>query len=110
MDELQYLLGKVAEESMEIGHIALKAQAFGIQFPNPVTGEVNLHKLQDELNDLDGVVEMLRQCLEKRGIQMRPLHDAKAIQAKIAKVRYFAQFAIADGNLTMSAANESVFQ
>lgn len=63
MTNVQYLLGKLAEEAGELAQIAIKAQQFGLEetkcgqdddFPT------NAARISAELNDVLGVVKMLQ--------------------------------------------------
>ena len=108
MNEEQYILGRLAEECAEVGHIALKAQAFGIEFPNPIDGVVNLDKLVEELNDLNGTVDLLRELLAKRRLVMGDTSDPDATIRKQDKIRRFAKYAVQQGTLTLSPKGEGV--
>lgn len=64
MTNLQYLLSRLSEECIEVAHAALKASQFGLDSQDPRTGETIQEKLESELNDLEGVLALLRQETE----------------------------------------------
>lgn len=57
MNRLQYLLGKLAEESSEISQISLKTSYFGMDAV--YESETNVQLIHNELNDLNGIIRML---------------------------------------------------
>lgn len=59
MNRLQYLLIKLAEESSEVGQIALKTAQFGLHEVYSENGKSNIQRIHDELNDLFGIIKML---------------------------------------------------
>ena len=60
MDIISFLLGKLAEEASELAHAALKAQTFGLYATHPDTNESNIDQITRELNDVMGVIELLK--------------------------------------------------
>ena len=60
MNRQEYLLGKMAEESTEVGKEALKAQQFGLDSYHPDDPATsNRDRIAAELNDLLAVALML---------------------------------------------------
>lgn len=85
LDRLQYLLGKLAEEGVEIAHISLKTQQFGLDSDNDglleLTNREHIHK---ELNDLFAIVKMLNdEC------QLDYDPNEAMIKKKMTKVNFF---------------------
>lgn len=60
MNKQQYLLIKLAEEASEIAQAALKAAQFGMNSYHPETEISNTTQLFTELDDLHGVINLLR--------------------------------------------------
>lgn len=84
MNNLQYLLIKLAEESAEIAKIALKTSQFGIH--SQINGDAvnNFQMTHNELNDLLAIVEMLNtEC------NFGYIPNEEAIAKKKAKVAYY---------------------
>lgn len=57
MNRLQYLLTKLAEELIEAGKEALKAQQFGLD--NQYHGETNRERINKELMNVEAIKKML---------------------------------------------------
>lgn len=87
MNVEQYLLMKLAEEATEIAHIAMKAMQFGLQEIYPEIGTTNGDRLNGELVDLHGVLEMLQ---EGAFIVYDPCPHA--IEDKKRKVRKYLKY------------------
>lgn len=84
MNQEQYLLVKLAEESSEISQIALKTTQFGLDsFYEPIF-RTNQERINDELNDLTAVVELLN---EHYGLSFT--QDRTAIENKKLKMKKF---------------------
>jgi NTP pyrophosphatase (non-canonical NTP hydrolase) len=84
MNRLQYLLTKLAEEASEVAQIALKTQQFGLEEICPNLPYTNKERIYQELDDLNGVLEML--ALE---FDFQYIVNRKAIMAKIGKVNKY---------------------
>jgi hypothetical protein len=65
MNKIQYLLGKVAEECIEVAQRALKAQQFGLEEREQITSLNNWERMEQELNDLDAVIKLLEEEYQK---------------------------------------------
>ena len=57
------ILGKTLEEINELGKELARCLIQGPQETNPTTGEVNLEALDDELNDVEVLIYLVRQHL-----------------------------------------------
>ncbi len=98
MNNAQYLLVKLAEEASELSQIALKAAQFGPYEKYEKAGKDNVGRIQDEFNDVLGVVEKLSmEC----GIQINK--DKEAILAKMNKINHYRKYSVDcgchDGNI-----------
>lgn len=86
MTNEEYLLGKLAEEASEIVKEAIKAQQFGLSkvFGGQDEPLSNREKLNNEFNDLLGVIRLLNlecSCAFE--------HDEQKIEARIEKIDYW---------------------
>ena len=82
MSEIQHIMGCLSEECGEVVQQVSKINRFGLDCYNP-KGDVNKTNeqlLNDEFNDILGVIEML----QERGINIQP--DRDKIEAKKQKV------------------------
>lgn len=87
MNREQYLLVKLAEESAEVGQIALKTAQFGLRERDPARTLDNLQRLHAELNDLLAVVNLLNlEC----GLAFEA--DVAAMEAKSAKISKYYKY------------------
>lgn len=98
MNALEFLLTHVQEECGEITQAAAKILRFGLDSRDPRTGEINVDKFVKELNDLQGIIELLKQLPVLEGLP--GLHDPEAVQNKIKKVLRYARDSQALGILT----------
>lgn len=87
MTEKEYLLTCLIEECAEVQQRATKALRFGLREIQPEQELTNQHRLVDELDDLEGVLDMLRM---KGVVPMRP--DGLAVRAKIEKIEKFMRY------------------
>lgn len=83
---------EVAEIAFELGRIAMKfskdlhkALRFGFTDTDPVSGKTKIEMLTDEINDLQGCIELLQDS----GIELPSLFNRIAIDAKKAKVKRY---------------------
>lgn len=98
MTEIEYLMVTMMEECAEIQQNVSKILRFGPGDRYPADAPMdNIQKLQIEMADLIGTVEML----EERGLKIRTMDMAmvKAIKAKKQKVLGFMVYARARGTL-----------
>lgn len=91
MDLKQFLLTKLAEEAMEVAHIALKCQQFGIEDIKPGQIYTNESRLDGEFNDFMAIVAMLKTL--KVDIKVKETH----VTYKAEKVRRYLQISIDKG-------------
>jgi hypothetical protein len=89
MNHLQFYLTKLAEESSEIGQIALKTSQFGPDSVAPGQYLNNFEHCHYELNDLAAVVEVLN---ENFGFNYTP--NRESIEAKKVKMRKFLEISM----------------
>ena len=86
MNVEQYYYLKLAEESLEVAHAAIKTLLFGIQTKNPFTQVDNQTLLHQELNDVQAVVEELN-C--NMGFNYQPCQES--IEKKKAKMLHYLE-------------------
>lgn len=95
MSKEQYLLMKLAEESIEVAHRALKAMQFGLEekqpgFPN------NKQRLQGELIDFIARLEALKNA----GIDLSGINDAdERVAQKLESSKYYEDISRSLGKL-----------
>lgn len=96
--------GEVAEAALILVNAALDVQKalckmmrFGENDINPSLQLQTPQVLVNELNDLQGVIEMLQEL----GVDLTGLGDRAAIDAKKAKVRRYMQRAVEQGALVL---------
>ena len=61
MNNQQFLLLKLAEEAIEIAHMAHKCIQFGMEEHHPSLDKSNKERLEKEYNDLQAIVDMLEE-------------------------------------------------
>ena len=89
MNQLQYLLTKLAEEAAEVAQIALKTSQFGPDEKMPGQLLTNFERIHLELNDLLAVVD----CLNKfHSFGFDP--DPVAMFNKQLKIGKYRQYSI----------------
>lgn len=103
MNWQQYLLGKVAEEAVEVAKEALKNQSFGMY--SMYKGEPAWQQLYNELIDLMSVTMMVADPEPVGLIPFAPVNQAIAnrLGEKSDKVCYYAMFVYEVGNLTLTS-------
>lgn len=85
MTREQLLLGKLAEEGVEVAQIALKAQQFGMNEVRAGQSLTNAQRVHQELDDLMAQIEMLNdECA------LGYVPNRERIEAKKKKVNLFA--------------------
>lgn len=93
MTEIQYLLGKLAEEASELAQIALKTQQFGLNEQCPGLEFTNLQRIEQEFNDVLGVIKMIYLLIDKDGLADGNIYENKElIIAKISKVNKYMEY------------------
>jgi len=95
MDNIQFLLTKLAEECNEVAQQALKSQQFGLEEIYQPIGKSNAERLFEELNDLWAIVNMLN---AKTNLNFYP--DEDMIQAKMKKVKKYYEYSRSLGNVS----------
>ncbi len=98
ISELQHLMAKLASEASELSHAVLKGIEFGIDHPYP-DGKTILQKIEEEYNDVLGVVKMLNEL----GFLINARDDL--IKAKVTKVTDYMGVAQAHGVLVADTVN-----
>lgn len=98
MTNEQYLLGKLAEEAAELAQIAIKAQQFGLEKvfggESNTAGQTNLERIEDEFNDVVGIIMMLNDVTD---IEIDA--NIEKVEAKIEKVKKWRQHAVELGKV-----------
>jgi hypothetical protein len=87
MNRAQFLLTKLAEESAEVVHIALKTQQFGFNEVCPDQSYTNAQRVHQEIDDLFAIVEMLN---EECGFGYR--QSRTRITEKKKKVQKYSEY------------------
>ena len=97
MNTTEHLITILGEEGAEIAQDCSKCNRFGLQDINFLTpgGPTNVQRLVDELNDLEGVKELLVQ----NGILPADWRSEKKIELKKRKVLDMMQYARDHGSL-----------
>jgi hypothetical protein len=93
MNTTEYLLSCLIEECAEVIQRATKAQRFGLSEIQPDQELDNQQRLEAEVSDLMGTLELLRE----EGIGL--IGPSEAIQAKMSKVRKFMDYSRQQGAL-----------
>lgn len=97
MNNTQYLLGKLAEEALEVSHRAMKAQQFGLGETQKGQEKNNGERLLEELHDLAAIVQMLstEDIIHYVRDEVKQAH-------KIEKVQRYRAYSIALGEVESS--------
>ena len=93
MTELEHIFACLSEECGEVIQEVSKIHRFGVNDNHPKVGIPNEERLSNEMNDLMGVVEMLKE----RGIKIE-LSATKMLEKK-AKVEKYMEYARGKGTL-----------
>lgn len=94
MNRLQYLLGKLAEESAEIAQMAQKTSQFGLDEVCPGLTASNAERLHREIDDMLTIVDMLN---IEFGFNYCP--DMDHVAAKKVKVEKYYEYAKSLGTI-----------
>lgn len=94
MNVTEHLLTCLAEEGGELTQAATKSLRFGLQDIGPGLEQTNKERLEAEIADLLGVVELLQQYRIIGAI------SENAIAQKRVKVRTYMDYAVKVGTLT----------
>lgn len=94
MNVEQHYYLKLAEESLEVAHAAIKTILFGIRTKNPFTQVDNQTLLHQELNDVQAVVEELNNSLD---FNYQP--SKESIEKKKAKMLHYLGVSSNEGQL-----------
>jgi hypothetical protein len=95
MSPLEHVLACLAEECSEVIHATTKAMRFGWDDGHPNGSTNNAQDMVREINDLLGVIEVLKQM----PLPLEGLGDPEQIAAKQAKVLRLMAYAEARGAL-----------
>lgn len=98
MNRIQLLLGKLAEEALEVGQIALKAQQFGLREVCPGQLLSNKQRVHVELDHLMAQIEMLN---DECDFGYNP--DRERMQAKKVAVNKYAKLSASLGQVSWPA-------
>jgi len=93
-DKLDHLLFCLGEECGEVQQVVGKAGRFGIYDINPITNEVNIDLMRNEIHDILSIWRMLckSQCIDSS-------IDENKINKKIERVEHYMKYAIERGEL-----------
>lgn len=94
MTRAQLLLGKLAEESVEVAQIALKTQQFGMNEIRAGQSLTNAQRIHLELDDMMAQIEMLN---DECALGYFP--NRERIEAKKNKVNQFADLSATLGQV-----------
>lgn len=93
MTEIQYLLGKLAEEASELAQIALKTQQFGLNEQCPGLEFTNLQRIEQEYNDVLAIVDLINERIDADDLsEHRVNFDYEQSLNKIAKVDKYRKY------------------
>ena len=90
----EHLLLKASEECIEVSKEISKAIIFGLDDAHPYDAKTNKEKIQDELADLLGVVEML---IYKGILDKKEIFNEEKIQEKQKKVLKWMEYSVSLG-------------
>ena len=95
VNKKEYLLTCLSEECSEIQKEVSKAQIFGLFDINPETNISNQKAIENEINDLLGVVELLIENLYLSNDYL----STKKIKNKITKIKKWMEYSKKQGTL-----------
>lgn len=88
MNKREHLLTCLIEECSEIQKPICKAQRFGENDHYPEATITNIEEVENEIDDLMGVIELLRE----EGILRRPINPIN-VEKKKAKIKKYMEYA-----------------
>lgn len=94
MSRTQYCLNRLAGESSEVAHIALKTQEFGLHEVCPGQPFTNAERIHQELDDQAAVLELLN---GEADFKYTP--NRERIEAKKAKIAKFYAYSVSLGQV-----------
>lgn len=97
MTEIQYLLGKIAEEASEVAQMAIKCANFGLHETRTVDDPTNFSRLAEELDDLEFMCEKLEQAMDREGIDTTVDLPEKDREGRFLK---YKQYCVDIGTIT----------
>ena len=103
MNLVQFLLGKISEESGEIVQISQKSQQFGLAEVCPGQELTNAERMHIEIDDLLAVVELLNEI----GFEFTSCEKRKI--RKKSKIYHYLKLAVREGMVDPSALDEFPF-
>lgn len=92
----EYMLTCLIEECSEIIKDATKAQRFGLDDIAPGSEQTNAEKIAHEVNDLIGIITMLK---GNKLLSSAILFNQDEVEAKIIKVKKWMKYSIEKGFL-----------
>ena len=100
MTKIQYLLVCLAEESAEVAQRATKALRFGLDEAQPGQSLSNAEHILEELEDLQIIVDMLREegALSERQPALSEIYSS-LLKRKRAKVLKYMDYAVQCGTV-----------
>lgn len=96
---LEVILNQLVEEVGEVLQITGKINRFGLDSVKPGTETTNRQKLVEELNDVEAMVEVLRDYLQDSGDGLPGLGDRAFIEKRIAKFLHFTKVSMDQGQV-----------
>ena len=97
---LDYALGLIGEEAIEIAKEEHKCDRFGHDDIRPTTQTDNLRNVQAEITDLMAAIRIANLELARRGLPLLRIDDEAGIQKKIARVAHYGHRSIRNGRLS----------
>mgnify|MGYP001214689894 FL=1 len=93
MNKIEHLLICLSEECAEVIKSTDKALRFGLGDSHPSEAGSNYERIEHEINDLYGVIELL----SMHGIYFP--RDDRQVKEKIEKIRHYMEYAEARGTI-----------
>ena len=89
MTEIQYLLGKIAEEASEVAQMAIKCSNFGLYGTRTADDPTNFSLLSEELVDLEFMCAKLFEAMDRAGIDITVDLPEKDREARFLKYKQY---------------------
>lgn len=89
MTEIQYLLGKIAEEASEVAQMAIKCANFGLHETRTIDDPTNFSRLAEELDDLQFMCDKLEEAMDRAGIDTTVDLPEKDREARFLKYKQY---------------------